>query len=1019
MGGEGKIKSTLQAIRASARRVTDGRSNKPSCDVLRGRRGSALIWALMISVVLLILIGIMASVAQTSFFGQKVSQVKTQAYYTAQTVNERIANWLNGQEDDYDPTGATEQQKFIQKLKTTDEPIKSTTTVAGIEADGAGNGGIADIEVSINKDVGPDGAPANTIITIKVTGRFAGDVATVVSTLRTNLDASYLYQNTSFKDPPEGAFPEEALKVYAATESALNAREHSNEIGNNVSEPNKLAVVGDENPFSDEDYFSGDTLEDYNNNSADEMTASGLGDDQELTFMNYYEENYAPTNFNNVSTVLGTTRYSSIGAINTGGSFGKEWEDIRQFVTPPSGRWLINPLLTGGNYFMPSFPESDQGPFKHANNPDAPNNTRLIMLSMGDPEEWDIARDDKDLEIRLGGIAGNVGATSYPYNDAAYYNSLIGLDFTNYKKDKDDPEGGPASLENSYVEYYKNNTFTNDADKTKQWYPQDWGSMTIYTQHIGDSTVSDEETTEGKGVDARLVFGPFAHKYFTPGDPLVNVDSPSIDNRNFGQYIGNEKYGQQPGQFVAAFPYNTTYVNPDSEGNANARKGMAFIPEYYGEDFRMFFLDNIDKNVLLLQGVNILGKQEAPSVLYSRRGVEIGGAFLDIKGLSDGYQGYKTTLNVNSTVPGMGWANIPSYFEVTTRYSQLLYDTDIVLLAPTGSAVETRESIIRDADRPQDVTINPSNNEIFRNENYKYSPTVKIIGGRIYVGENHTLDIEGGRKNTDHEDKPTLTVSPTSITVASGGALNLSPSGIFNVTTDIFVSGKMTMQPGAKAKGNIIVNEEGVVTIGGVSSGNLAAEYTGTLFVTSGGSLTIGEYAKTIGNIYVSAGGRLNIEKNCTITGDVFCAGTLDVTRVGAGNSFTLNYNKDPAYQDLIGPADNPATKSINESVEENHSGDKYVYHGIFLYDNPTRGTATLDTGSSSSLPTIGGTSGRVHSFTSENGYNDGVGGSEGVFFCYSNHHDTTDGTGTHICQHWEHEVKSWVKQNDSKSIAE
>jgi hypothetical protein len=352
----------------------------------------------------------------------------------------------------------------------------------------------------------------------------------------------------------------------------------------------------------------------------------------------------------------------------------------------------------------------------------------------------------------------------------------------------------------------------------------------------------------------------------------------------------------------------------------------------------------------------------------------------------------------------MGWANIPSYFEVTTRYSQLLYDTDIVLLAPTGSAVATRASIIRDADQPQDVTISSPMPDEFRSENYKYSPTVKIIGGRIYVGENHTLDIEGGREVTNSSTNVTvntLTVSPTSITVASGGALNLllhsgAGDGIASVNTDIFVSGEMTMQSGAKAKGNIIVNEGGAVTIGG-SDPSIPTYYEGIIYVTSGGSLTIGTGANTTGNIYVSAGGNLYIKSGCIITGDVFCAGNLDVA-----GGFELKYdpNLDP---------DETSDRTQDESRSH------YIKHGIFLYSGPGTRTLTFDGATTvPSLPTIGGNSGRVHTFRGEPGYTDNTGSeSKGVFFCYDND------TSNHICKHWQTEVKTWIKQNDSKSVAE
>jgi hypothetical protein len=968
--------------------VMDERAGKQSCAVLRGRRGSALVWALMISIVLLIIIGIMATVVQTSFHGQKVSQVKTQAYYTAQTVNDRIANWLNNTPESTSEAPSYQQQ-FISALK---QSRSKTETYTAEQLDAEGKMGSAKAEISINDGgaADPDGAQKDTIITIKVTGYFADDSATVVSTLRTYLNASYTYQNTSFKSPPGGAFDEMTLADYLATASALNGRKRATLAG---ADGQQLHVVGNEDPSTTAAILAG-----YNDNTSDAAIAAEVVDDkEELTFMNYYEPGYQPTSVGAVSTVLGTTYYPG-----TDGAIGEN-PDKRQFVAPKNGRWLINPLLTGGIFLT-----------EHSNDPDGQNNTRPVMLSMGDFDEV----ENEDLEIRLGGIEGNVpGATgAVPYNDPGYYNALIGLDFTDYEG----PEITETPIANSFVEYYKNNKYVDDSDNSEEiheWYPQAWDSMTIYTQDIPGQ--DDENTTEGQGVNARLVFGPFAHKVLEFVDPLPNF--PYIDKGDWGRYTGNPLYGQSEGDYIAAFPFTPSYPEnglQDPHDLAN-RTGMAYIPEYYGNDFRMFFLDDIDKNVLLLQGVNILGTEESPSIIYSHRGVEIGGALLDINDTTSNTQGYRTNLDVNSNITGMHRYTSPNYFDVTTRYSQLLYDTDIVLLAPTGSAVEpTRASIIREADRQSDVVnLQTTNNTEFWKENKRYSPTVKIIGGRIYVGENHTLTIEGGRHLENASTGAivdTLTVSPASITVASGGALNLLSSSIFNVNTDIFVSGTMMMQPGAKAEGAIIVNEGGVVTIGGLNNGAFA-QYKGDIYVTSGGSLTISDGANATGHIYVSAGGKLNIKEYCKITGDVFCAGDLDIA-----GTFTLDYNPnlDPSDDLDIQPGDNPATKSIDES--EQNELEKYIYHGIFLYDSPSIGTGKLtfngqDTPQNGVPPSLSaGSSGRVHTFRSAINVTD----SANQFFCYDNEHDTGGGD-THICKHWEQEVIYWVKQDDSMSVAE
>jgi hypothetical protein len=647
----------------------------------------------------------------------------------------------------------------------------------------------------------------------------------------------------------------------------------------------------------------------YNDNTADQSTVDAAIPDadspRELTWLNRTI----------YSTTLGTTHYPNIG------DGENSYSDTRRFVTPKNGRWTLNPLQEGNG--------SSRSP--NSNSPTAVNNTRLLSFSMGD-------FTDMDLQIRLGGYdRGDLK------NGTNYYNSLLMFDFT-------DNEG--SELNNPYVEYYHNNRFSNGV--THLWHPQKWKSMTIYTQKTSEAAVNG-------GVNARLVFGPYGHKYYT-----------YIDFWNWGRYMGNPWYGQEPGDFEKAFPGNQL-----ASSNRKTRTGMAYLPEYFGNDFHLYFLDDTDKNVLLLQGVNILGTDAKHSTLYSRRGVEIGGGLVKSSN-TDGM----TVRNVNSNVQGIDYGDAPNYanyYGFTTRYSQILYNTDIILRTPNGSATP-RTSTIRNADLPTTGIYNNSN--IFSDEeNKKYTPTVRIIGGQLYVGEGHTLNISGGsinpKPNEDGENEKTLTVSPSSLTVASGGALTLQSSPYFNVTTDLFIDGDMTMSPGARAQGNIIVGEGGSVTTGALS------RFEGDIHIGSGGEFIVGPNSQITGDIHVSGGGTLTIGTGSAITGDVYCAGALNVE-----GDFTLNC-RTPAK-------DNVETLHIDESVMKD---GRYPYHGIFIYDDQSIGTGTLNI---TGTPEIAGNSGKIHAFSGYAGISHALGNAT---FC-------DDRTGNNICTHWTSTSNAWQRRD-------
>jgi hypothetical protein len=953
-------------------------------------------------VVLLILIGVMAVVAQSAYRSQKLSQAETQAYYTAHSVNERITDWLSGTSDG---DGVTDQQRFIAGLKQKPHaPIAQSYDAADLDPSGEGKMGSAEVEISISDD--------EKVITIRVTGHFAGDSETIVSTLgvRKGTDkGSSPPLAAGFDDggkapPSVASFSAITLANYADREDELN------EMHRDASP----AVVGNESSTGD------------NQNQEDQLVANLItGDKRELTYARHSKS---------LNTTLGTNHYT--GFVETANSSF----DNRRFVTPPNGRWTINPLQEGGDAVSTA----------HKNSATAESNSRPIMLSVGDYK-------GKDLLMRLGGQS-ITSTTPNLKNDATYYNSLISFDVTDY----DDTYAGTGKS-NPFVEYYDNNVFSGAREL---WYPQGWDSMTVFTQDPGGAA---DAATVNAGVDARLVFGPFLHTYNQYGDFW-----------NWGRYVGNPKYGQNPGDYWRAFPGHNY-----SSSSVDKRVGMAHIPEYYGEDFSLYLNDRTDKAALIIQGVNILGGDD-PSVVYSKRPLEIGGGLVksvatyDIPSKGDALG--QTTRHVNSNISGYSYGYAPvwtNYFPTTTRYSQIIYNTNIVLRTPDG--VNTpRFSRIFDAALPDDgaygkaehdgplqgaaakktilgITGSTTTNNFSDDYNKQFSPTVRVVGGGIYVGAGQTLAVDGGRVNPKNTNAGTVSfeertvtlgtdageytqvVAPDSITVAGGGTLTVrgrtdvdgnyvAPSDYANVASDIFVRGVMNMTQGAKVKGNILVDEggeafaygdeyEGAVNVasggaftmgrnthivgdifvrgnavvaaggartkgtiivkggGGVTSAPGTANplvHEGDVHIASGGVFTVDANMHITGDLYVQKGGTLTIDQNAVITGDVHCVGKLTVE-----GTFTLNRN---------GPADGKI-------------------HGIIIYHDPDVGSGTLEI-TNPSTTTITGDSGKIHSLVGYMGITD-----ENVaqrIFCDDCNEDN-------VCEHWKDKTTpgTWEKQGD------
>jgi Tfp pilus assembly protein PilX len=350
------------------------------------------------------------------------------------------------------------------------------------------------------------------------------------------------------------------------------------------------------------------------------------------------------------------------------------------------------------------------------------------------------------------------------------YASLITLDFTDNDQSNDTARYAIDGIE-----------------KTYPWHPDKWEKMDLFVQSSGE-------------LDTNLVLGPFAHKH-----------DIFLDYKGGGNFV-DSYHGQEKGiNFATEWPYATR----DSD------TGLPFFSVDFGKNAGFWILDqNSSKYFRILQGVNIL-----EGTIYSTRQTIIGGALIrdgsghTTDGLNRGIYGY-----ANEDVKDKA-----NYVESTTRYSQLIYNTDIILMAPSSG---TANSEIRRAQSWRsrlNLPTGTSDAEVKAfNKDTSYEPTMTIAGGTIYVGERQHLTIQGttlGYKNgTDSKTKNTslmvpldrMWISPDKIVVAAGGALTIQKSETTNIFTDIYVEGgTLNINENAKIKGNIYAYNGGKVNIQG------------------------------------------------------------------------------------------------------------------------------------------------------------------------------------------------------------
>jgi hypothetical protein len=457
-------------------------------------------------------------------------------------------------------------------------------------------------------------------------------------------------------------------------------------------------------------------------------------------------------------------------------------------MVPENGRITIDPLEKDG--YEGSADES------HTKPSDA-NNTRFVGLAIHNTAE-------KEVLFRLAsgtaarGTADNTLIKTYV--DSKYatkhdtvsnglfashwssprYASIITLDFTDNMGSSDTAR------------------YTIDGiEKTYPWHPDKWDKMDLFVQSSGP-------------VSANLVFGPFGHK-----------DGITMDYHGNGNF--QDSYHGADGELAREWPGLST---------ANQKnKGLPIFPVDFGVDAHFWFLDSptyqVTKDsttvtyssyVWFMQGVNILGgtDPEERSSIYSTRAVVIGGALIRSSTSH-------TTDGLNRALDGFADQSVTTaanYVEATTRYSQLIYNTDIILMPPSGD--RTAYSLIRRPNTWKDRTNLPSSTGTDAQKkayakDTGFNPTVTIVGGTIYVGERQYLSIQGSQNRAgDYQNGNNLWVSPDKIVVAKGGTLHIQESYFTNIFTDIYVDGgTLIIDEGAKIKGNIYAYNGGKVNIQG------------------------------------------------------------------------------------------------------------------------------------------------------------------------------------------------------------
>lgn len=207
--------------------------------ILRSRRGSTLIWALIMMLVLGILITGGLAIA-SSYSNRSVDQhVKKQSYYTALSVTKAVAEWLSGTSEDK-PTENRDQLDLIRSIISDNDGGNSTT----INTSEYASMGQCDTIISYDKDT--------KYVTVSSTADYNGDTSTVKATLKYSENSVGTGGNPSevnLMEPPSSAVITEAEDPNEASEEATTVadRQILKEMDIDVSESLYYLV---ENKFS-------------------------------------------------------------------------------------------------------------------------------------------------------------------------------------------------------------------------------------------------------------------------------------------------------------------------------------------------------------------------------------------------------------------------------------------------------------------------------------------------------------------------------------------------------------------------------------------------------------------------------------------------------------------------------------------------------------------------------------------------------------------------------------------------
>jgi hypothetical protein len=434
-------------------------------------------------------------------------------------------------------------------------------------------------------------------------------------------------------------------------------------------------------------------------------------------------------------------------------------------VTPKNGRFAFNPV---------NKPPSDA---TYSSDDTAAKNTKYAGFNIDDTA-------GKDVLVRLAN-ADKLGQRTKEMPR----NAIIAIDFTdNRYSDETDERGNYNSDTGSKL--------AGSGTNEMRYWPNKWNSARIYTRNVA-----------GDKINANLLFGPYMRVH----------TGENLDYRGWAHYRNNHKGGKNEyweycSKMLDSGSLNGTYYE-DVEDNT----GMPLMSVEWGDNMGVYILDDTDKYVRFLQGVNLMN-----SVIYSMRDTIIGGGIV-----WESSGDYFDNIYNNA----YGFLDSPYNFTLyplfTCTQNQVISDTDIVLLAPEG---KTRKSTIRHPDSWKNF------------EGRKLT----ITGGDIYVGARQTLTIESEvkddlavtglvkpegdamvgnwyndattRKYCNYTEKGnTMNIAPDRIIVDTGGTLTImgNQNNRTNVNTDIYVKGTLNLRDGVKIHGNIYVYGGGHLNVDG------------------------------------------------------------------------------------------------------------------------------------------------------------------------------------------------------------